>query len=110
MDDIKRALLGDHEAAKRLTDAGVLLPCPWCGEAPKVTAFDRGIVYECACGETKTYPGYIQTKESPVLASAPESAVREYYHRDADIEARLAWNTRAPILSESELKKLEETI
>ena len=24
MDDIKRALLGDHEAAKRLTDAGVL--------------------------------------------------------------------------------------
>ena len=25
MDDIKRAMLGDHEAAKRLTDAGVLL-------------------------------------------------------------------------------------
>ena len=24
-------------------------------------------------------------------------------------ETRLAWNTRAPILSESELKKLEET-
>ena len=24
MDDTKRALLGDHEAAKRLTDAGVL--------------------------------------------------------------------------------------
>nr|DAP75506.1 MAG TPA: restriction alleviation protein [Caudoviricetes sp.] len=31
MDDIKRALLGDHEAARRLTDAGVLLPCPFCG-------------------------------------------------------------------------------
>ena len=107
--DIRAAMLGDHEAAKRLTDAGVLVPCPWCGETPKVTAFDRWIVYECACGETKTYPGCIQTKESPVLASAPESAVREYYHRDADIEARLAWNTRAPILSESELKKLEET-
>lgn len=30
MDDIKRALLGDKEAAKRLTDAGVLLPCPVC--------------------------------------------------------------------------------
>ncbi len=29
MDDIKRALLGDKEAAKRLTDAGVLLPCPF---------------------------------------------------------------------------------
>ena len=28
--DEKRALLGDHEAAKRLTDAGVLVP----GNAP----------------------------------------------------------------------------
>ena len=107
MTDIRKAMLGDHEAAKRLTEQGVLVPCPWCGETPKVTAFDRWIVYECACGETKTYPGCIQTKESPVLASAPESAVREYYHRDADIEARLAWNTRAPILSESEMEMLD---
>lgn len=30
MDDKTRALLGDKEAAKRLTDAGVLLPC-MCG-------------------------------------------------------------------------------
>lgn len=28
LSDEKRALLGDQEAAKRLTDAGVLLPCP----------------------------------------------------------------------------------
>ena len=28
--------------------------------------------------------------------------------REAQAQARLAWNTRAPILSESELKKLEE--
>lgn len=31
MDDIKLALLGSEEAAQRLTDAGVLLPCPGCG-------------------------------------------------------------------------------
>lgn len=31
MDDYRRALLGDHEAAKRPTDAGVLVPCPFCG-------------------------------------------------------------------------------
>lgn len=31
MDDIKLALLGDHEAARRLTEAGVLVPCPHCG-------------------------------------------------------------------------------
>ena len=29
--DEKRALLGDHEAAKRLTDAGVLVPCSFYG-------------------------------------------------------------------------------
>ena len=34
--DVRAALLGDHEAAKRLTEAGVMLPCPWCGETPKV--------------------------------------------------------------------------
>lgn len=30
--------------------------------------------------------------------------------KEAQAQARLAWNTRAPILSESELKKLEEMI
>ena len=34
-DDMKRALLGDHEAAKRLTEAGVLLPCAHCGGEAK---------------------------------------------------------------------------
>ena len=28
--DIQRAMLGDREAAERLTEQGVLLPCPWC--------------------------------------------------------------------------------
>lgn len=31
MDDIKLALLGNQEAARRLTDSGILLPCPGCG-------------------------------------------------------------------------------
>lgn len=33
MDDVKLALLGDHEAARRLTDAGALLP--WIGRKIK---------------------------------------------------------------------------
>ena len=33
MNDVKLALLGDNEAAKRMTDAGVLLRCPFCGSA-----------------------------------------------------------------------------
>ena len=104
--DIQRAMLGDHEAAKRLTDAGVLVPCPWCGILPHVETYDRLIVYECECGERRSFPGTLQRKESPVLASAPESAVKEYYHRNADIEARLSWNTRAPILSAEEMEML----
>ena len=107
MDDIKLAMLGSKEAAKRLTEKGIVLPCPWCGKAPKITAYDRLIVYECDCGERRSYPGLLQTKESSVLASAPESAIKEYYHRDADIEARLAWNTRAPILSSEEMEMLD---
>lgn len=35
--------LGDHEAAERLTDKGVLLPCPWCGrERIAITFFAYG--------------------------------------------------------------------
>ena len=37
MNDIKLALLGNKEAAKRLTDAGVLIPCPWCNGDRKET-------------------------------------------------------------------------
>ena len=92
MDDVKLATLGDHEAAKRLTDAGVMVPCPFCGGKVYENQWEdieRGgirVVMQCAkCN--------IQT---PISVS-----VRR---------ARLAWNTRAPILSESELKKLEEIL
>ena len=38
MDDIKLALLGDREAAKRLVEKGVLLPCPKCkGDAMRTS-------------------------------------------------------------------------
>ena len=86
--DIRRALLGDHEAAKRLTEAGVLLPCPFCGgeamvEYDTIEPFE----YTVFCGDCGVMP---TTSEDEQVA-------------------RLAWNTHAPILSESELKKLEET-
>ena len=54
MDEIKRTLLGDHEAAKRLTDAGVLVPCPFCGGEAMVeydTIAPFGYVVFCGdCG------------------------------------------------------------
>ena len=87
MDDIKLTMLGNHEAAKRLTDAGVLVPCPWCNGSRKETNNFK-VGYWIFCLE---------------CSAAGPISVNEY-------EARLAWNTRAPILSESELKKLEEIL
>ena len=42
MTEIEKALFGDHEAAKRLTDAGVLLPCPCCGGNARVRYTGNG--------------------------------------------------------------------
>lgn len=82
MDDIKLALLGNKEAAKRLTDAGVLLPCPGCrGEDTKHRAVMACVMIECLCGFMAA--GY-----------------------DLE-EARQIWNTRAPILSAEEMEMLE---
>lgn len=85
MDDKMRALLGDREAAKQLTDAGVLVACPMCGDTPHITTeFDSGYFWcECPCG--------VETGACPT----------EY-------NAMLLWNTRAPILSAEEIQKLEE--
>ena len=65
MDEIKRALLGDHEAAKRLTDAGVLLPCPGCGGDNIVDWYRHNEVwYQCDdCGETIENPYKAKMKE-----------------------------------------------
>ena len=81
MNDIKLAMLGSKEAAKRLTEAGVLLPCPGCGgENAKHRAVMACVMIECPCGFMAA--GY-----------------------DLE-EARQIWNTRAPILSEEEMEML----
>ena len=109
MDDIKLALLGSKEAAKRLTDAGVLVPCPMCGGEVRLrrvsssyttsptTIMDKWTV-ECpnGCVRNNVYESKIfQDEKGKVIIK----------NNGAD-EARLAWNTRAPILSDSDLKKL----
>ena len=82
--DIRAAMLGDHEAAKRLTDAGVLVPCPGCGGNDLKEHYVCGDHFVAckACGWTGPM------KNSPT-------------------ESRLAWNTRAPILSAEEMEMLE---
>jgi hypothetical protein len=89
MDDKTRALLGDREAAKRLTDAGVLLPCPFCkGEVRRVIGFGGLNFFRCRkCGAVVSFDN-------------------DYYNAHKD-EAITAWNTRAPILSAEEMEMLE---
>ena len=89
MDDKTRALLGDHEAAKRLTDAGVLLPCPFCkGEVRRVIGSGGLNFFRCRkCGAVVSFDN-------------------DYFNEHPN-EACLAWNTRAPILSAEELQRLE---
>ena len=85
MTDIVKALLGDHEAAKRLTEAGVLVPCPGCGESSAKICYVCGDHFGMCktCGWTGPF-------------------------RNAEYEARLVWNTRAPILSSKEMEMLNE--
>ena len=100
MTEIEKALFGDHEAAKRLTDAGVLIACPFCGGEVNIVVYDprlyrpsRNHTYAIACYECDIMFGWDI----------------DYGGRfDTEDEARLAWNTRAPILSAEEMEMLDE--
>ena len=93
MDDIKLALLGNKEAAKRLTDAGVLVPCSVCGKQPKIL---RDIGYETSgLGAWCT----IQCKPMFRKAHRKVESGKSTWER-AEYYARLAWNTRAAVETE----------
>lgn len=91
--DMKRALLGDHEAAKRLTDAGVLVPCPHCGAEAKMLRM----------GGLKRF-FFNPTVKRPTCTKCHATMFVWFNER----EVIRAWNTRAPILSAEELQRLEE--
>ena len=97
---IKFALLGDHEAAKQLTERYELLPCPFCGGQAKCFGGPSIACVHCkACGlEICRMDADGEDIISQICAVAPK------------YEACLAWNTRAPILSAEEMERLEENI
>ena len=76
---VKAALLGDHEAAKRLTDAGVLVPCPFCKrEVRRVNGVMGLNFFKCkGCGAVASFDN-------------------DYFNAHPN-EARLAWYTRAAV-------------
>ena len=109
MTDITLALLGDHEAAKRVTDAGVLLQCPKCGKSARfeVTTHSergttRGWAFHIGCSDCKYHTDRYEL-ELQISPSGGLSTVK-----DERPNAILDWNTRAPILSAEEVKRLDE--
>ena len=84
----RRALLGDHEAAKRLTDAVVLLPC-CCGRKAHIKKRDKIISYKVCCGS-------LTCGNETLWWGDKGTAIR-------------VWNTRAPILSAEEMEMLGGT-
>ena len=45
-------------------------------------------------GYSRGFNGVLQTVPSEVLASHPDSSIKEYYHADANEKAIEAWNRR----------------
>ena len=119
--DVRLALLGDHEAAKRLTDAGVLVPCPFCGNdavvheveaQPKYAETQKEVPKGARIIRRISYPSgkeYFEYREKEyitqcVVSSCCGRAVKRF---NTPAEAISVWNTRAPILNAEEMEMLE---
>ena len=86
MDEIKRAMLGDKEAQRSVTERGELLPCPFCGgEASGIC--DTTEPFECVviCEHCGT-----------MLGTSAEKKL-----------AFMVWNTRPQLLPAEEMERLE---
>lgn len=100
MDDIKLAQLGDKEAAKRLTDAGVLVPCHRCGGRAE---FEEQVEDPPRRG-VKAMVRIVCTRCRFALASSVKWDMELV---DAKMRLIEQWNTRAQVLSAKEIAELE---
>lgn len=97
MDEKRLAMLGDREAQNQFTERGELLPCPKCHGISRIQHITTdvkmcmGFAYayceKCDLQTRSTWPPTIN-------CIAEKKAISD-------------WNTRAPILSLDELKRLE---
>lgn len=89
LNDIQRAMLGDHDAAERLTEQGVLIPC--------------------RCGATPTLFGDRFNTGSAELHCIVVCQCRSRTNmREGRRAAILEWNTRTPLLTPEQIERLEE--
>lgn len=94
MDEVRLALLGDKAAQERLTERGELVPCWHCGGTDIIIRKVCGLFGKSAY--QRTYK-YVQCR----------TCFSQTGYHGTEPKARLAWNTRAPILSSSEMEMLE---
>lgn len=83
MTDIQLALLGDKDAQERITERGELLPCPHCGNRDIILS--NWGMFRCWC---------------PNCHAKGEDCL-------APIDAAKSWNTRSPILTETQIALLK---
>lgn len=106
MDDRTLALLGDRAAQERITKRGELLPCPMCGCAPTIKVQEveyglSGTIIRCnKCGLSL----YSPSKKAELI----HGAVRNVPIENHTVIGKKRWNTRAPILTPEQIKRLEE--
>ena len=81
--DIQLALLGDRAAQERITERGELLPCG-CGGSPERKVPPGNLAYRVACPVCRMNTGGCKTQK----------------------EADKKWNTRAPVLTPEQIKKV----
>lgn len=90
MTDIQKAMLGDKEAAERLTERGELLPCPVCGKEAEVNFY---------AGDGCIYPFSVYCKKFNCVVIH-----QEFRTKKAAIKY---WNTRPQLLTKEQIEALE---
>lgn len=96
LDEKTRALLGDREAQEAITARGELLPCPCCGAQP--TQFGGPSISYVHCDKCGM--------EAYRMVSDGEDVVEKICAHSPEREARLVWNTRAPVLTPTQIALL----
>ena len=114
MTDVQRALLGDRAAAERLTEAGVLLPCPWCGGKAKIILCDDEGNHHADEYESDPWSGlgfmlcHDERDNTDCVIAHKEGYQLGRWIYDTRKEAIRAWNTRARLLTDEQMERLEE--
>ena len=102
MDDIKSAMLGDREAACRLTEQGVLIPCPCCGGTAQIryTGNGSGPLGYISNVYVRSKPGFVMCIKCGLMTSKNMRVCK----------AVRKWNTRAPLLTPEQMDALERMV